>query len=179
MSDFRNWLETNHDKSDGIWLKIFKVASKIKTISYEEAVEQALCFGWIDGQKKPFDTHAWLQKFTPRRAKSAWSKINVERAERLIEAGLFKQGGLKVVEDAKADGRWQAAYDSSSSATIPDDLIDELNKRPQAKSFFKTLNKVNIYSIVYRLQSAKSQELREKRMVKILDMLDRGEKFHP
>jgi uncharacterized protein YdeI (YjbR/CyaY-like superfamily) len=142
-------------------------------------LDQALCYGWIDGQKKAYDEYSWLQKFTPRRAQSGWSKINTEHAERLIKNGQMQQAGLEAVEAAKADGRWQTAYDSPRNASVPEDFLKALAKNKKAKAFFETLNKANIYSIVYRLQTAKKPETREKRMQLILAMMDRGEKFHP
>jgi uncharacterized protein YdeI (YjbR/CyaY-like superfamily) len=176
---FRKWLKMNHADSNGIWLCIYKEDSGEKSITYAEALEQSLCFGWIDGQKQAHDARCWLQKFTPRRAKSAWSKANTEHVERLIKAGQMTRAGLEAVEAAKADGRWQAAYDSPRNAVPPEDFLNALGKDKKAKAFFETLNKANIYSIVYRLQTAKRPETREKRMKMILEMLGRGEKFHP
>lgn len=178
-AEFRGWLETNHDKTEALWLRIFKKGSGETSITYAEALDQALCHGWIDGQKKPHDECSWLQKFTPRRAKSGWSKINTEHAERLIKAGQMTPTGLKAVAAAKADGRWQAAYDSPSKAAPPEDFLKALAKSKKAKAFFDTLNKANVYAIVYRLQTAKKPETRERRMKLILAMLERGEKFHP
>lgn len=172
-------MEKNHAGSDGVGLRIFKKDSGEKSITYAEALDEALCFGWIDGQKKAFDELSWVQKFTPRRAKSGWSKRNTEHVERLIKAGQMTRAGLEVVEAAKADGRWQAAYDSQRNAAPPEDFLKALAKDKKAKAFFATLNKANIYSIVYRLQTAKTPETREKRMKMILDMLSCGEKFHP
>jgi uncharacterized protein YdeI (YjbR/CyaY-like superfamily) len=177
--DFRRWLEDNHTSADGIWLRIFKKDSRKQTVTYAEALDQALCFGWIDGQKRPGELQSWLQKFTPRRARSGWSKINTSHAERLIAAGLMAGAGLKAVEAAKADGRWQAAYESQSNAEPPADFLKALNKSKKAKAFFETLNRANVYSIVYRLKRAKKPETREKRMRMILEMLARGETFHP
>ncbi|HEX4793770.1 MAG TPA: YdeI/OmpD-associated family protein [Humisphaera sp.] len=176
--DFRKWLEKNNATSDGIWLRIFKKDSGEKSITYAEALDQSLCFGWVDGQKKAHDEHSWLQKFTPRRAKSGWSKINTQHAERLIKTGEMTAVGLKVIESARADGRWDAAYDSPRNATPPEDFLRALDKNRKAKAFFKTLSKANIYSIVYRLQTAKKPETREKRMKLIVEMLARGETFH-
>jgi uncharacterized protein YdeI (YjbR/CyaY-like superfamily) len=177
--EFRSWLEKNHADTDGIWLRIFKKDSGEKSITYAEALDQALCYGWIDGQKNAHDDRSWLQKFTPRRARSGWSRLNTSHAERLIEAGQMTRAGLAAIEAAKADGRWQAAYDSPRNAAPPDDFLQALEKNKKAKTFFKTLNRANIYAIVYRLQTAKKPETRERRMKKILEMLERGEKFHP
>ena len=177
-SAFRNWLEKNHAATEGIWLRVFKKDSREQSITYGEALDQALCYGWIDGQKKAHDEHSWLQKFTPRRPKSGWSKMNTRHAERLIESEKMAPAGLKEVEAAKRDGRWKAAYDSFGNATLPIDFLKELAKDNKAKAFFETLNKTNLYSIAYRLQTAKKPETREKRMKAIIEMLARGEKFH-
>jgi uncharacterized protein YdeI (YjbR/CyaY-like superfamily) len=178
-AEFRSWLKRNHADTDGIWLRIFKKNSGEKSISYAEALDQALCYGWIDGQKQAHDAHSWLQKFTPRRPASGWSKINTTHVERLITSCQMASAGLKAVEAAKNDGRWQAAYDSPRNAAPPDDFLRALEKNRKAKTFFKTLNRANIYSIVYRLQTAKKPETRKRRMKMILGMLTRGEKFHP
>ena len=175
---FTSWLAKNHKVSTGIWLQLFKIKSGVATITYAEALDVALCYGWIDGQKKPYDTESWLQKFTPRRPKSIWSKRNREHVERLEKSGMMKAAGIREVEAAKADGRWDQAYDSSSNMTVPKDFLSELAKDKKAEAFFKTLNKTNIYSIVWRLQTAKKAETRDKRMRVILQMLKKGEKFH-
>lgn len=177
--DFRLWLAKNHGRSDGIWLRIYKKDSGVPTVTYPEAVVQALCYGWIDGQKKTYDPQSWLQKFTPRGAKSGWSKINTQHAERLIKSGEMSEAGMSAVSAAKADGRWTAAYDSFSNAIVPEDFLQALSKNAKAKSFFATLNKTNIYSITYRLQTAKKPETRERRMQLILNMLTQGKKFQP
>jgi uncharacterized protein YdeI (YjbR/CyaY-like superfamily) len=177
--DFRRWLENNHAKSDGIWLRIFKKGSKEKSLTYAEALDQALCYGWIDGQTKSFDELSWLRKFTPRRAKSGWSKINTQHVERLAKAGAMAPAGLEAVAVAKADGRWASAYDSIKKAVPPADFLKELAANQKAEAFFKTLNKVNVYSIVYRLQTARKPETRAKRMKMILAMMDQGKAFHP
>jgi uncharacterized protein YdeI (YjbR/CyaY-like superfamily) len=176
---FRDWLDKNHAASDGLWLRIFKKDTSEATVTYAEALDQALCFGWIDGQKKPYDNLSWLQRFTPRRSRSAWSRRNTEHADRLIQCGQMTCAGLEAIETAKADGRWNTAYDSPRNATPPEDFLAELDKNGKAKTFFKTLHRANIYSIVYRLQTSKKPETREKRMKAILGMLARGEKFHP
>jgi uncharacterized protein YdeI (YjbR/CyaY-like superfamily) len=176
---FRGWLEKNHARSDRIWLRMFKKDSGRKSISHAKALDQALCYGWIDGQTKPCDARSWLQKFTPRRTKSKWSRLNTEHVERLTKTGQMTRAGLAAVEAAKADGRWQAAYDSSRNATPPDDFLTALNKNKKAKSFFATLNRANVYAIVYRLQTAKKSETRERRLQAILAMLERGEQFNP
>ena len=178
VADFRAWLACNHGVCDGLWLRIFKKESGKQTVTYAEALDQALCFGWIDGLKKSHDECSWIQRFTPRRAKSGWSKRNTQHVERLITAGHMTAAGLKAVEAAKADGRWQAAYDSHRTATPPEDFLKALGKCQPAKTFFETLNRANVYAIVYRLQTAKKPETRERRMKNILAMLARGEKFH-
>jgi uncharacterized protein YdeI (YjbR/CyaY-like superfamily) len=178
-ADFRRWLEKNHARSDGIWLRIFKKASNEKCLTYAQALDQALCYGWIDGQKKPFDEQSWLQRFTRRRPTSGWSKINTQHVARLTKAGAMTPAGLEAVEAAKADGRWKAAYASQRNARPPEDFLKELEKDKKAKAFFEALNKANVYSIAYRLHTAKKPETREKRMKMILAMMAQGKKFHP
>jgi uncharacterized protein YdeI (YjbR/CyaY-like superfamily) len=176
--DFRSWLAKNHGQSDGILLRIYKKDSGVAAVTYAEALDQALCFGWIDGQKKPNDKQSWLQKFTPRRPKSGWSKNNTRHAERLIKTGDMAPSGLKEVKAAKADGRWKAAYESSANAVIPDDFMKELARNKKANAFFATLNKTNVYSIAFRLRTAKTPETKQKRTQAIIEKLARGEKFH-
>jgi uncharacterized protein YdeI (YjbR/CyaY-like superfamily) len=178
QKELERWLDKNQNKSKGIWLHLFKKNSGVKSIGWQDAVEAGLCYGWIDGQAKPFDEQSWLQRFTPRRAKSIWSKKNTGHAERLIKAGRMKPRGLAEVEKAKADGRWDKAYDSPTSMKAPEDLLKALEKNKKAKAFFETLNKTNQSAINWRLQTAKKPETREKRMKKILEMLKKGEKFH-
>lgn len=173
-----SWLDKNHTTSKGVWLRIYKKGSGIKTISYSEALDGALCYGWIDGQKRPFDAESWIQRFCPRRPKGLWSKINVGHAERLIRLGKMKPAGLAAIESAKKDGRWDAAYHSSSKAIVPEDFLAALSKNKKAKAFFKSLNKTNLYSISWRLQTAKKPETRQRRMKTILQMLAKGQKFH-
>jgi uncharacterized protein YdeI (YjbR/CyaY-like superfamily) len=176
---FRDWLASHHGQTDGIWLCIFKKTSGEASLTHSEALDEALCYGWIDGQAKAYDERSWLQRFSPRRPASSWSKINTQHAERLIRVGRMTPAGLKQVEAAKADGRWNAAYDSPRNASMPEDFLKALHKNKKAKGFFTTLNKANIYSITYRLQTAKKPETRQKRMKMILGMLSRCEKFHP
>jgi uncharacterized protein YdeI (YjbR/CyaY-like superfamily) len=176
--DFRVWLAKNHGESDGLWLRIYKKGTDVDTVTYAEALDQALCFGWIDGQKKPYDDHSWLQKFTRRRPNGGWSKKNTEHAERLIKDGEMRAAGLREVKSAKADGRWTAAYDAFSKAAIPDDFLKELAQNQKAFAFFETLNKTNRYSIAYRLQTAKKPETRARRIQAIIEKLSRSEKFH-
>jgi uncharacterized protein YdeI (YjbR/CyaY-like superfamily) len=176
--DFRAWLSRNHKRSGGIWLRIYKKGSAMPTVSYAQALDEALCFGWIDGQKKPYDERSWLQRFTPRRPNSGWSKNNTEHATRLVKSGKMAAAGLTEINAAKADGRWKAAYDSFGNAKVPDDFLRELARNKKAKACFDTLNKTNRYSIVYRLQTAKKPGTREKRKKMIIAMLAKGEKFH-
>src|ERR1044071_1960465 len=175
---FRTWLAKHHSKSNGIWLRIYKKSSEKPTVTYAEALDEALCFGWIDGKKKSLDEESWLQKFTPRRARSKWSKANTEHVERLIKQKKMTAAGMKEVEAAKADGRWAAAYDRFSKAQASDDFLQALEKNPKAKAFYVTLNKTNLFSISYRLQTAKREETKQKRIKEIVAMLARGEKFH-
>ena len=177
-SDFRTWLAENHSQSEGVLLRIYKKDSGVATVTYAEALDQALCFGWIDGQKRPYDKQSWLQKFGPRRHKSRWSRTNTQHAERLITSGEMASVGLREVNAAKADGRWKAAYDSFSNATVPDDFLRRLSSNKKAQAFFETLNRTNLYSIAYRLQTAKTPETREKRIVAMIEKLAREEKFH-
>jgi uncharacterized protein YdeI (YjbR/CyaY-like superfamily) len=175
---WESWLEKNQTAAAGIWMRIAKKASGAKSITYPEAVEIALCFGWIDGLKRPESETAWLQRFTPRRPRSMWSKINREKALALITSGRMKPAGHKEIERAKQDGRWEAAYDPASAATIPPDFEKELNRHPKAKAFFKTLSRSNNYAILWRLHTAKKAETRAKRMGNIIEMLEKGEAFH-
>jgi uncharacterized protein YdeI (YjbR/CyaY-like superfamily) len=177
-SEFSSWLSKHHGSSDGIWLRIFKKNSKVETVTYDEALDEALCYGWIDGQKKPYDEQSWLQKFTPRRLKSVWSKRNKERVARLIKLKRMKPAGLKQVERAKADGRWDKAYNSPKDMEVPNDFLKELSKNKKAEAFFKTLNRANTYAIAWRLQTAKKPETREKRKKILLAMMARNQKLH-
>jgi len=173
-----DWLAKQHDKSAGVWLKLGKNGTGIPSVTYEEALDVALCYGWIDGQKKGFDDQYWLQKFTPRGQKSIWSKINTEKAEKLIANGEMKPAGLKAIEMAKQDGRWDAAYESQKNISVPEDFRSALEKNKKAKAFFATLNSANRYSFLFRLQTAKKAETREKRIRQLVGMLEKGEKFH-
>jgi uncharacterized protein YdeI (YjbR/CyaY-like superfamily) len=172
------WLAEQHASSLGLWLKIAKKGTGVTTPSYAEALEVALCYGWIDGQKGKFDDRYWLQRFTPRSRKSKWSKINRAKALELIEKGEMKPAGLREVERAKADGRWDAAYDAQSSAAVPDDLRRALEENDQAREFFDTLDSANRYAILYRIQDAKKPETRARRIEKYVAMLCEGKKLH-
>jgi uncharacterized protein YdeI (YjbR/CyaY-like superfamily) len=177
--DWAAWLEKNHKKSPGLWLRHAKKGSDLRSVTYQEALEVALCYGWIDGQKKPESDQAWLQKFVPRSAKSIWSKINREKAQVLIASGQMKSAGLEAIENAKQNGRWEAAYDSPSGATVPEDLQAALDANPEAAAFFKTLNRANSYAILWRIQTAKKPETRARRIEQFVGMLERKEKIHP
>jgi uncharacterized protein YdeI (YjbR/CyaY-like superfamily) len=162
--DWAAWLDKNQATSSGLWLRLAKKASGLESASYAEALEVALCYGWIDGQKKSYDETSWLQKFTPRGVKSIWSKINREKAQALIQSGQMKPAGLQAIEAAQQDGRWDAAYDSASNATVPSDFQIELDKNALAKAFFATLDRTNRYAILFRIQTAKKAETRAKRI---------------
>jgi uncharacterized protein YdeI (YjbR/CyaY-like superfamily) len=177
--DWEAWLKKHHSDTTGIWLKIAKKDTGIPSVTYSEGLDGALSYGWIDGQKAPLDDRYWLQKFTPRRSKSGWSKINCDRATSLIGQGKMKPPGQRQVDLAKADGRWDSAYDSQSKSTVPADLQKELDKHPEAARFFATLNSVNRYAILYRIQTAKKPETRAARIEKFVGMLCRQEKIHP
>ena len=179
LKGWENWLSKHYMDAEGIWLRLYKKDSGIKSVSRADALDAALCYGWIDGQaKKDEDEQSWLQKFTPRRSKSLWSKRNIEHIARLEKAGRMKSAGLLEVKKAKADGRWDKAYDSPSNMEMPDDFMERLSKDKKALAFFNTLNKTNRYAIGWRLQTAKKPETREKRMKIILEMLSKEEKFH-
>lgn len=171
------WIKRNHAVSDGLWLRFFRKHSEVATISYEEALQEALCWGWIDGQVKPFDDESWLQRFTPRRPRSPWSKRNRDRVARLEQEGRMQPSGRAAVEAAKADGRWDRAYDSPSASRVPDDFCQAVAKHKKAAAFFATLNRANLYAISYRLQTAKP-ETRARRFAAILQMMKDGRAFH-
>jgi uncharacterized protein YdeI (YjbR/CyaY-like superfamily) len=178
QADWERWLEKHHAQSAGLWLKIAKKGSEHETVLYPEALESALCYGWIDGQKGSHGEDFWLQKFTPRRARSRWSRINRDKAAELVEQGRMKQAGLAEVERARADGRWEAAYEGQSRATIPEDLQRELDRNPEAKAFFETLDSANRYAILYRIQDAKRPETRARRIEQYVAMLAEHRKLH-
>ena len=175
---WQTWLVENYNKSNGVWLMFAKKNADKQTVTYAEALNIALCYGWIDGQKKSHDEQYWMQKFVPRQAKSIWSKKNIEHTERLIKEGKMQPAGLKAIEAAKATGTWEKAYDAQSKMTIPKDFLNALQKNKKANAFFKTLNRTNLFSIAFRLQTAKKEETRQKRISKIIEMLEREEKFH-
>ena len=171
---FRTWLAKNHAKSDGFWLRIYKRNSGQQTVSYDEAVEQALCFGWIDGKKQSYDEDSFLQRFTPRRARSPWSKTNTVRVERLIADGQMQPAGMAQIEAAKRDGRWDRAYAGQSEMEAPDDLLAALAKNKKARALYEQLTKSELYSVLYRLHSAKRPETRAKRLKQTLENLAAG-----
>lgn len=172
------WLERNHDSEKELWVKIYKKKSGVTSVSWNEVVIECLCWGWIDGIKKSLDEKAYLQRITPRKDRSNWSKTNTEHIEKLITEGRMKKSGLKHVAAAKKDGRWQSAYTAQSEMKIPRDFLKALDKNTKAKKFYSTLNKANLYAIAYRLSTAKKPETRQKRFDKILEMLENEEKFH-
>ena len=177
-SAFEKWLAKHHNKVNGILLRFYKKESGKKSITYKEAVDEVLCYGWIDGRANKFDDESWIQKFTPRGARSIWSKKNTDNVERLTSLGKMRSPGLEEVEKAKADGRWAKAYDSPKDMQLPDDFMKALSKNKKAKAFFETLNKTNKYAIGWRLQTAKKPETKEKRIKAIVEMLSNQQKFH-
>ena len=178
-AEWEAWLARQHATSNGLWLQIAKKGSGVASVSYAEALEVALCYGWIDGQKGKLDERYWLQRFTPRKAKSPWSKINCAKAAELIERGEMRPAGLVEVERAKADGRWDRAYQGQRTATVPEDLKRELDLNDRAREFFATLDSANRYAILYRIEEAKKPETRARRIAKYVAMLDEGKKIHP
>jgi uncharacterized protein YdeI (YjbR/CyaY-like superfamily) len=172
QSELEKWLDENHVSSEGVWLKLAKKTSGIVSVSYMEAVEASLCYGWIDSQKAGYDVSFWLQRFTPRRPKSRWSRDNRDKATELIERGRMKPAGLREVKQAKGDGRWEAAYASQSKMEIPQEFQQKLDQNPAAQDFFATLNAVNRYAFLYRIQDAKKPETRTKRMDQFIQMLN-------
>lgn len=174
---FAAWLDRHHRESPGAWLRLAKKGAALRSLSYAEALDVALCYGWIDSQKKGYDEDSWLQKFGPRGPKSLWSKINRDKIEALTAAGRMKDAGIEAVERAKADGRWDAAYDSQRNATVPDDLQAELDRSPAARDFFASLDGANRYAILFRIQTSKPGA-RAARIATLVAMLERGEKIH-
>lgn len=177
-TQWAEWLEQHHPEPTGVWLKFAKKASGITSLNYAGALDEALCYGWIDGQTKSIDETYYLQKFTPRRAKSIWSKRNVGKIAELTEQGRMKPSGQAAVEAAKQDGRWDQAYDGPSKITVPPDFQAMLDSNPKAKEFYESLNKTNSYAILWSIQTAKKPETRQARMEKFLAMLLEGKKVH-
>lgn len=179
QTDWEAWLGKHFDSSPGIWMRLAKKSATLQSVTYQEALEWALCYGWIDGQKKAFDKESWLQRFTPRGPKSIWSRINHDKALRLIKSRRMKPAGLAAIRRAKENGRWDAAYDSHSTAVPPPDFQEALNKNARAKNFFATLNSQNRYAILFRIQTVKKIETRQKRIAAFVRMLGMHEKLHP
>lgn len=177
QADWRAWLQEHHAQESGIWVRMYKKDSGVPSITYAQALDEALCFGWIDGQLQKYDEQSWCQRFTPRRVRSQWSAKNVQNVDRLIKEGKMTSAGLSQVEAAKADGRWQKAYDSISKGRVPDDFMAELLKNKKANIFFQTLDKHNKYAVYYRLQSAKTPETRANRIKLFITLFERGEKL--
>jgi len=175
---WESWLAKNQGDTNGVWMRLAKKNSGAKSITYPEALEIALCYGWIDAQKRGESETAWLQRFMPRAKKSIWSKINTEKALALIASGRMTSAGLDEVVRAKQDGRWEAAYEPARTATVPADFEAELNKNPRARDFFKTISATNRYAILWRLQTAKKAETRAKRVRSFIEMLEKGETIH-
>ena len=175
---WEKWLESHHAKSTGIWMQIAKKDRGLSSATYQEALDVALCYGWIDGQKRPFDERTWLQRFTPRGPRSVWSKINTEKVAVLITNGRMRPPGLAAIEAAKANGRWESAYQSWSSTDVPPDLQAALDARPNAKAFFETLKGQNRYAILYRVTTAKKPETRARRIAEFVGMLERRETIY-
>jgi uncharacterized protein YdeI (YjbR/CyaY-like superfamily) len=177
--DWAAWLDKNFAKHPGLCLRIAKKDSALHSVTYKEALEVALCYGWIDGQKKPESEDAWLQKFGPRSPRSIWSKINREKALALIKSGEMQPAGLAAIESAKKNGRWEAAYDSPAGSTVPADFQAALDASPKAEEFFKILNRANRYAILWRIQTVKKAETRTRKIEHFIGMLERKEKLHP
>jgi uncharacterized protein YdeI (YjbR/CyaY-like superfamily) len=175
---WESWLAKNQGEANGVWMRLARKNSGAKSITYAEALEIALCYGWIDAQKRGESETAWLQRFMPRAKKSIWSKINTEKALALIASGRMTSAGLDEIVRAKQDGRWEAAYEPASTAKVPADFEAELNKNPRARDFFKTISATNRYAILWRLQTAKKAETRAKRMRSFIEMLEKGETIH-
>jgi uncharacterized protein YdeI (YjbR/CyaY-like superfamily) len=173
------WLAKNHATSAGVWVRLAKKSCATPMLAHPEALDAAICYGWIDAQRKGESETAWLQRFTPRAKKSFWSKINCAKALALIESGRMQPAGLSEMERAKADGRWDAAYDSHRTVTVPADLQTALDESPEAQAFFATLNATNRYAILWRLQTTKTAATRTKKIRQFVEMLEKKEKFHP
>jgi uncharacterized protein YdeI (YjbR/CyaY-like superfamily) len=177
--DWSVWLEKNHCTSTGLWLRLAKKDSGLRSVSYKEALEVAFCYGWIDGQKRPESEQAWLQRFVSRSSRSVWSKINREKALALIASGEMKAAGLAAIESARNNGRWNSAYDSPSGASVPGDFQAALEAHPRAGAFFKTLDRANVYAILWRIQTVKKAETRTRKIEQFIGMLEKNEKIHP
>ncbi len=177
-NEWADWLENSHQTSTGLWLRLAKKGSSLQSITYKDALEVALCYGWIDGQKRPESDSTWLQRFSPRSPKSLWSKINREKAFALITSGNMQAAGLQAIENAKQSGRWDAAYDGSRTASVPNDFQAALDANPTAKAFFDTLDRANRYAILWRIQTVKRPETRARKIIHFTGILERAEKIH-
>lgn len=177
--EWATWLAQNHASEPGLWVRIAKKNAEITSISYAQVLDVALCYGWIDGQKRAYDEHSWLQKFTPRGPKSIWSQINRDNVQQLIDSGQMQPAGQAAIESAQADGRWEAAYASQRNATVPEDLQAALAANPAASAFFATLNSVNRYAILFRIHNVKKAETRARKIAEFVAMLERGETVYP
>jgi uncharacterized protein YdeI (YjbR/CyaY-like superfamily) len=178
QEEWGKWLSKNFDKSEGIWIKVFKKDSGTESITIPEALDEALCYGWIDGQRKSYDEKSFLQKYTPKRKKSLWSKVNTLNIERLTKLGKMKPAGIAEVERAKDDGRWEAAYDSPANMTPPKEFLKKLAKNKKAQEFYLTLNKTNTFAISWQIHTAKKEETKMRKIEKFIGMLERGEKIY-
>jgi uncharacterized protein YdeI (YjbR/CyaY-like superfamily) len=178
-AELRRWFAKNHATVPELWLQLYKKDTGIATVTYAEALDEALCYGWIDAVKKSYDADSWIQRFCPRSVRSRWSKINVRHVERLTRAGRMASPGLAAVRAAKESGRWETAYDSSASTEVPEELLTALKKSKQALDFFKSLDRANLYAITYRIQTAKKPATRDRWIARIVKMLENREVFHP
>lgn len=178
LKEWEEWLDKNYDTFSAVWLKFAKKASGTVSVTYDEALQVALCYGWIDGLINKYDEKYYLTRFTPRKSKSVWSKTNRQAVEKLIVEGKVQPSGMSAIEAAKSNGSWDAAYNGAEKIEIPEEFLKELVKDKKAEAFFKSLNRANFYAIAWRLQTARSLETRKKRMEKILRMMKKGEKFH-
>ncbi|MGH8456401.1 MAG: YdeI/OmpD-associated family protein [Stenotrophobium sp.] len=179
QEEWETWLGRNGSSASGVWLRLAKKSSKQSTVSYAQALESALCYGWIDGQKQAESAHYWLQRFTPRTARSIWSKINKGKAEALVASGRMRPAGMQEINRAKQNGRWDAAYSSASNSAVPEDLQRALEANPKAKKFFATLNSQNRYAILFRVQNAKKSETRARKIAQFIEMLSKGKTLYP
>lgn len=176
--EFERWIDRNHSASEGIWLRMFKKDSNTVSIKGPEALDVALCYGWITGQAKPYDSISVVWRFCPRRPKSLWSKLNTQHAERLIKEGRMKSSGMAQIEAAKTDGRWHRAYSPQRTATLPLDFVQKISKNKKAKAFLNTLNRSNVYAIIFRLETTHNEKKRKEKMDSIIAMLEHWKKFH-
>ena len=178
-ADFEVWLEQNYEQENGIWLRIAKKSATQQSITYTEALDTALCYGWIDGQKAKYDEQSWLQYFCKRKTRSLWSQVNQENIARLTQEGRLKAPGLAAVEQAKLSGQWDSAYQSMSSRDVPEDFEQSLVQSPKAKEFFESLGSQNRFALIFRLSTTKKEETRRKKIAQFIEMLERGQVFHP